>query len=100
MVELCAHGGGNIGREIGDEHVVAVEDEAIRPEKADRRAVLIDAAKIAELGDDFALLRLEHHDLVSLIACDPEVVVLVNDDAVRAAASTVNEDLGCAGFER
>ena len=30
----------NIEREVGDQDVVAVEDEAIRPEKTDGRAVL------------------------------------------------------------
>ena len=46
------------------------------------------------------MLRLEHHDLVGLIARDPEVVVLVNDEAVRSAAGAVDEDLGRAGLER
>ena len=36
-----------------------MEDEAIRPEKADGRTVLIDAAEVAELCDHPALLRLD-----------------------------------------
>ena len=45
-------------------------------------------------------VRLEHHDLVGLIARDPEVVVLVNDEAVGSAAGAVDEDLRRAGLER
>src|SRR4026207_891948 len=94
-----AHSGGNIGREVSDEHVVPVEHEAVRPEKADWRAVLADTAEVAELRDHSALLRLEHHHLVGLVARDPNVVVLINDDAVRSTARTVDEDLRCAGLE-
>ena len=90
----------NIEREVGDQDVVAVEYQAIRPEKTDGRTVLVDPAEVAELGDHPALLRLEHHDLVGLIARDPEVVVLVDDDPVRSAAGAVDEDLGRAGLER
>jgi hypothetical protein len=45
------------------------------------------------------LLRLEDHHLVGLVARDPEVVVLVNDDADRSTARTVDEDLRCASLE-
>jgi hypothetical protein len=45
------------------------------------------------------LLRLEHHHLVGLVARDPEVVVLVDDDAVWSTACTVDEDLRCAGLK-
>ena len=62
-------------------------------------AVLVDPAEVAELRDHPALRRLEHHHLVGLVARDPEVVVLVNDDAVRSAARTVDEDLRRAGLE-
>ena len=77
-----------------------MEDQAVRPEKTDGRAVLVDPAEVAELGDHPALLWFKHHDLVGLIAGDPEVVVLVNDEAVRSAARAVDEDLRRAGLER
>src|SRR5512132_4388478 len=91
--------GADVCREVGDQHVVAVEDQAVRPEKTDGRAVVADPAEVAELRDHPALLRLEHHHLVGLVARDPEVVVLINDDAVRSTARTVDEDLRCAGLE-
>ena len=46
----------NIEREVGDQDVVAVEYQAIRPEKTDGRTVLVDSAEVAELGDHPALL--------------------------------------------
>ena len=90
----------DIERQVGDQDVVAVEYQAVRPEKTDGRTVLVDPAEVAELGDHPALFRLEHHDLVGLVARDPEVVVLVDDQAVRPAAGTVDEDLRRAGLQR
>src|SRR4029077_7628737 len=91
--------GGNVDREVGDKNVVTVEYEAVRPEKADRRAVLVDASEVAELGDHPTFRRLEHHDLVRLIAHDPEIVVLVNDNAIGSAPRAVDENLGRAGLK-
>src|SRR4029077_18255898 len=42
---------------------------------------------------------LDDHDLVGLIARDPEVVFLVDNDPIRSAASTVDEDLRRTGLE-
>src|SRR5678815_4336910 len=43
-------------------------------QQTDGRAVLVDPAEVAELRDHPALLRLEHHHLVGLVARDPEAV--------------------------
>src|SRR4051812_4345385 len=59
-----AHERADIGREVRYEHVLAVKDKAVRPQKAGWRSVFINASEVAELGDDPALLRLEHHNLV------------------------------------
>src|SRR5512133_934784 len=91
--QTLGHRGADVCREVGDQHVIAVEDEAVRPEKTDGRAVLVDPAEAAELCDHRALLRLEDHHVVGLVARDPDVVVLVNDDAVRPPARTIDEDL-------
>jgi hypothetical protein len=91
---------GNIEREVGDEDIVPVKYKAIRPEKAYRGTIAVDPAEVAKPGDHPALRRLEHEDLVRLIAGDPEVVVLVNNKAVGAAAGAVDEDLGLPRLKR
>jgi hypothetical protein len=92
--------GGHIEREVGDKNVVTVEDKAIRPEKAYGRTIAVDPAEVAEPGDHPALRRLEHEDLIGLIARNPDVVVVVNDKAVRSAAGAVDEDLGLPRLKR
>src|SRR6201993_283414 len=92
--------GANIGRQVRDKHVVTAKYQAVRPEKTYRRAIFIDAAEVAQFGDDSALLRLEHHNLVGLIAGDPEIVVLVDNDPVWSSAGAVNENLGLTSLER
>jgi hypothetical protein len=57
----------------------------------------VDPAEVTKLRDHPALRRLEHHHLVGLVTRDPEVVVLVNDDAVRSTARTVDEELRVPG---
>ena len=55
---------GDVEREVGDQQFVAMKDETVRPEKTDRRAVLVDAAEVPEPGNYLAVLRFEHHDLL------------------------------------
>src|SRR4030095_2172368 len=60
----------DIEREVGNKHFVTVEDEAVRPEKADGCAVAVDAFKIAELRDHPSVRRLGPQDLVGLVCPD------------------------------
>src|SRR4051794_3496576 len=70
-----------IERKVGDVDPVALPDQARREQQPDGRAVPIDAVEVTELGDDLAGL-VDDHDLVGLVGRDPDVVVLVEDQAV------------------
>ena len=49
LVGKLRNGRLDIERQVGDEHVVAMEYEAVRPEKTDRRAIFVDTAEVARL---------------------------------------------------
>ena len=83
-----------IEREVRHEERVAAEAQARREEQAHRRALLAEAAEVSELRDG-APARIDDHDLVRLVRDDPEVVVRVHDDAIRAVDAR-HEDLGRA----
>src|SRR5262249_57676574 len=76
-------GKGQVEREIRsvNEFAVKAESWARRKQQAARRAIVGNAAKIAELSDDFAA-RIDHHDLVLLVGIDPEIVIGVDRDTV------------------
>src|ERR1700692_2142639 len=81
-----------IVRQVGDKHVVTVEYQAVRPEKADGCPITIDAAEIGELGNAPPPPRLEHENPIGLITRDPEVVMFVDFQTVGPAADPVDED--------
>jgi hypothetical protein len=54
--------GGNVRRKVGNQDIIAVEDETVRPQKADRRTVPIDAA---EVGPASAAGRRTHRRAVA-----------------------------------
>src|SRR5581483_3572771 len=80
--------------QIGDINPIAATHEARREEKADRTATAY-AVEVAELRDGLARL-VGDDDLVGLVRTDPDVVVLIDHQAVRAI-DAVREHAGGAG---
>src|SRR5882762_3148168 len=79
-----------VERQVGDVDPVATAHQARREQQADGRAVA-HAGEIAQLGDDLAGL-VNHHDLIRLIRADPDVVVLVEKQAVGAVDAVGEHD--------
>src|SRR5215470_2804849 len=45
--------------------------------------MIVNTFEVAELGNEFSS-GTHHHDLITLIRCYPEIVVVINGDAIRA----------------
>src|SRR2546423_8107827 len=78
--------------EVGHEQRIAGEDEARWEEEAVGLGVPLEAVEVAELGDDLPGV-VDDDDLVALVGAHPEVVLLVDDEAVRSV-DAVGEDGG------